>query len=430
MRLLFLTAETCPSFRADVAVLFGKYLPRMGVQSDIVAGRTPGHAAPVEWGGGEVFLFDVRGGQAKKYVKTLLHGIKHLFMAERARYQAIQVRDMPVLAAFGLLAARLKHLPLYYWMSFPMPEGQIALAQERGLSAGLMKFLFPWVRGRVGRFLLYRVVLPGADHVFVQSVRMKQDMIEKGVEAEKMTPVPMGVDLEAASPEEIPPSDDPRLQSRRVVVYLGALDRARNIEVLFEMLALVRRQLPETLLVLVGDTEDDTHRVWLKQQAASAGVAEHVLWTGWLPMREGWRYVRAAEVGLSPIPRGLLLDVGSPTKVPEYLALGVPVVCNDNPDQQILMQATGAGHCVPYTAADFAQAVTALLQLSGVERQQMGVAARSYLASHRDYPTLAADLAKVYASLLGEGAIKASHESGAQGGLAMNKSSGNDKCVP
>lgn len=55
-------------------------------------------------------------------------------------------------------------------------------------------------------------------------------------------------------------------------------------------------------------------------------------------MREGWRYARAAEVGLPPIPRGLLLDLSSPTKVPELLALGVSIVCNDNdnPDHQPL----------------------------------------------------------------------------------------------
>lgn len=406
MHLLFLTAETCPTFRADVNVLFGKYLPHHGIYSDIVAGKTSGVEGAVHWGGGEAYLCDIGGGQVKKRMKTLWHGMRHLFSIRRSRYQAIQVRDMPVLAALGLLAARLKNLPFYYWMSYPMPEGQIALARERGLSAGLMKFLFPWVSGRMGQFLLFRVVLPGADHVFVQSMRMKQDMIEHGVEAGKMTPVPMGVDLESSKPEEIPPSDDPHLHGRRVIVYLGTLDRPRKIELLFEMLALVRLQIPEALLVLAGDTEDDRHRAWLKRQAVAAGVAEHVLWTGWRPMREGWRYVRAAEVGLSPFPRSALLDSASPTKVPEYLALGVPVVCNDNPDQQNVIQATGAGQCVPYTPADFARAVVAMLQLGEDVKRQMNVSAKHYLARHRDYPALAEDLAIVYRTLLN---VKAEH---------------------
>ncbi|MGQ9687065.1 MAG: glycosyltransferase, partial [Thiobacillaceae bacterium] len=388
MRIFFITAETWPSFRADVAVLFGKYLPRHGIYSDLVAGRTP-DAPEQPWGGGQAILGDIGGGQVKKHLKTFLHIWRALRRLNPTRHDAIQVRDLPLPAALALWVARRKGLPFYYWMSYPMPEGQIALARERGLSAGPMKFLFPWVRGRVGRFLLYRVVLPRADHVFVQSERMQQDLVARGIPAEKMTPVPMGVDLEAIAAEPIVPAEDARLTGRRVLVYLGTLDRPRRIELLFDMLALVRREEPAALLVLAGDTHDDTHRHWLKRQAERAGVAEHVLWTGWLPMREGWRYVRAAEVGLSPFPRGHLLDSASPTKVPEYLALGVPVVCNDNPDQAAIIAASGAGRCVPYTPTDFARAVLELLRLPAERRLAMARAGGEMIARLRAYERLA-----------------------------------------
>lgn len=396
MRLLFLTAETCPTFRADVTSLFGKYLPRHGVFSDIVTGRTCEHVGPVEWGGGETHLFEARGGQARKRVQTLLHGIRHLISADRRRYQAIQVRDMPVLAAIGLVAARLKGLPFYYWMSYPMPEGQIELARERGLSAGWMKFLFPWFSGRIGRFLLYRFVLKRADHIFVQSARMKDELEKHGIKLEKMSPVPMGVDMENDQIDSVLPTDDPRLTGQRTLVYLGTLDRPRRIEILFEMLAEIRREIPNTLLVLVGDTEDTTHRKWLRVQASKVGIADAVLWTGWLPMNQAWRYVRAAEVGLSPIPRGPLLDVSSPTKLLEYFALGLPVVCSDNPDQEYVVSKSNAGICVPYTPRDFAEAVIATLNMEHQARDTMAKRGREYVATNRDYKELSKNLATVY----------------------------------
>lgn len=395
-RILYLTAETWPTFRADVAALFGKHLPRHGIYSDLVTCRTPGYEDTAEWGGGKAFLCNASGGLAKKHIMMLLYGIRQSFAANSKRYDAIQVRDMPVLAVFGLIAARLKRLTFYYWMSYPIPEGQIALARERGLSAGLMKFFFPWVRGRVGRFLLNRVVLPGADHVFVQSERMKLDMIERGIKAEKMTQVPMGVDLEVMRAEEIPSANDPRLAGRRVLVYLGSLDRPRRIEVLFDMLALVLRDVPEAMLVLAGDTEDEVHRLWLKRQAQQIGVADHVIWTGWLPMREGWRYVRGAEIGLSPVPRGPLLDVSSPTKVPEYLALGIPVVCNDNPDQQGIVEASNCGVCVPYSGDDFARAVLKMLSLDKADRCRMADRGTSLIQQQRDYIKISTAVAASY----------------------------------
>ncbi|MBU4525010.1 MAG: glycosyltransferase [Desulfomicrobium sp.] len=396
MRLLYLIAETWPTHRADVAALFGKYLPRHGIQSDLVTGRTSGHEGPIEWGGGEAILCNISGGQTKKHIKTLLHGIRQLFVADCKRYDAIQVRDMPFLGLLGLIAARLKGLPFIYWMSYPISEGQIAYAWERGLSQGMMKFFFPWVRGHVGRVLLYRVVLPSAEHIFVQSAHMKQRMVERGIPADRMTPVPMGVDLEAMQPVKVDPVFDPRLKGRRALVYLGTMISTRRIEILFDMLARVREEVPSALLVLVGDAEDVRHKRWLLQQAESAGVAEHVIWTGWLPMSEGWRYVRAAEVGLSPVPRGPLLDVGTPTKVSEYLALGVPVVCSDNPDQQYLVSVSESGKCVPYRAELFASAVLQILFLDKESKILMAERGAETVRVQRDYSVIAAAVSSVY----------------------------------
>ena len=232
IRLLFLTAETYPTFRVDVNVLFGKILPQYGIQSDIVTGKTPGETNAEVWRGGEAYLCDVSTSSSKKHIQTFLHGIKHLLKADKTRYQVIQVRDMPLLATFGLIVARLKGLKFFYWMSYPMPEGQILLARNRGLSEGLIKFIFPWLSGRVGRFLLNQIVLPKADHIFVQSNQMKEDLVKQGIHPQKMTPVPMGVDTETLQDIEVRPTDDSRLNGKRVLVYLGILEYARKINIL------------------------------------------------------------------------------------------------------------------------------------------------------------------------------------------------------
>lgn len=397
-RILFLSAETCPTFRADVNTLFGKYLPRLGICTDIVTGRTPGHVGRVDWGGGEAFVCDVTGGQAKKHIKTLLHGIRTLFRANRRLYHAIQVRDMPVMAAFGLVIARLKGLRFFYWMSYPLPEGQIRLARERKLSAGFVKFIFPWLRGRLGSFLLYRVVLPRADFIFVQTDHMMASLDARGLDTRKMKSVPMGADIESMLVSDITPANDHRLQGRRVLLHLGSLDRPRHIEVLFEMLALVKKKVPKALLVLVGDTEDRVHRAWLKQKAIDLGVADDVVWTGWLPMNEGWRYVRSAEIGLSPIPRGPLLDVGSPTKALEYMALGLPVIGNDNPDQAAVLKESGAGLCLKLGAEAFAEGVIRLLEDEEL-RKYMSARGPKFISRKRSYQIIAGEVQAVYRQL-------------------------------
>ena len=149
-----------------------------------------------------------------------------------------------------------------------------------------------------------------------------------------------------------------------------------------------------------GGTRDAPHRQWLEQRIDALALRGQVHITGWLPMAEAWRQIRRASVALSPFPRGPLLDSASPTKVPEYLAFGIPVVCNDNPDQQRIVEACGAGTCVPLTATDFAAAVRYWLAMPHAERQRWAEAGRAYVRQHRDYPLLARALADEYARRL------------------------------
>jgi glycosyltransferase involved in cell wall biosynthesis len=110
--------------------------------------------------------------------------------------------------------------------------------------------------------------------------------------------------------------------------------------------------------------------------------------------------MRAAEIGLSPIPRGYLLDMGSPTKAMEYMALGLPIVANDNPDQAQVLEESGAGICTPLDGEAFAQAVVGLLN-SPETMQQMGIKGREYAVSERDYNSIARKVAADFFSLGG-----------------------------
>ena len=234
MRLLYLTAESYPTHRVDVELLFGKWLPAHGIASDLVAARADGTMDEVVWPAGRAMLGESRDGWRRRS-GTLLHAIRQLLAARRGAYDAIQARDMPFVALFALVVARAKRLPFVYWMSYPIPEGHMGMALGRGLGVGVAKFVYHYLAGTLGGLLLYRVVLARADHVFVQSVQMLTDVAARGVSPERMTPVPMGVDIEAIQAAAIAPSDDPRLRGRRAIVYLGTQVRPRRIELLFTM---------------------------------------------------------------------------------------------------------------------------------------------------------------------------------------------------
>jgi len=398
VRILYLSREPHPSFRPDIATLFGRCLPQHGVVSDMVALQ---EGEPAAWPAGRA-LTRTGHGKLGRLLARWRVALDLFPLARKKDYDAVQVRDRIVGALIGLLAARRAGLPFFYWMSLPFPDAWQDLGRGAEANSASRLGRLRWkIRGELAALILYRIVLPRADHIFVQSAAMRTLLAGKGLPAAKMTPVPMGVAL-PENVEAIAPADDPRLQGREVLVYLGALERMRHPEVMIAAMVDIAKQHPDALLVLVGDTQNPGERAWLENEIARHGMGGHVVITGWMPPAQAWRYLRAATVGLSPFPRSRTLEVASPTKVCEYLAYGVPVVANDQPDQAALLAQTGGGLCVPLTAQGFAQGVLALLA-DPAKARAMAEQGRARIGGLRSYDVLAMQLAAQYRKLLGRG---------------------------
>jgi glycosyltransferase involved in cell wall biosynthesis len=93
--------------------------------------------------------------------------------------------------------------------------------------------------------------------------------------------------------------------------------------------------------------------------------------------------------------------VSSPTKLVEYLALGIPSVANDIPDQKLVIEQSGAGLCVPMEAGAFAAATLQLLNDPELARQ-FAMRGPTYVKTHRTYDILGRNVAETYKKILME----------------------------
>ncbi|WP_085317129.1 glycosyltransferase family 4 protein [Derxia lacustris] len=399
-RLLYLVPDGFPTHRADVTVLFGQELPRHGIATDLVAQQSLNASADAAWPAGTLSVAPRGASPARNQLGAFLHDLRQLWRARPDRYAALQVRDKPFAGLLGLIRARLLGLPFFYWASFPICESYAAVARAQGARLGLARWFFLMLKGHVGQRLLYRWLMPRCDHVFVQSDRMKEELVARGIPPNKLTPVPMGVDLERATRKCEVRIDAGALAGKRVIGYLGTLERARRIDFLFEVVARLRQDIPDICLLLVGDAEEADDRRFLAERAAEIGVTDCIVHTGWVPSATAWAWMRKAELGLSLFPRGELLDSASPTKVVEYLALGIPVIGNDQPDQQQVLTASGAGISVPMEVDGFADAIRTVLRDPELAAR-MSAAGPPFVRANRTYAGLGRELALVYHRLLG-----------------------------
>ncbi|MDD4927450.1 MAG: glycosyltransferase [Methylotenera sp.] len=320
-----------------------------------------------------------------------------LMQTKPEKYDLIQVRDMVSIGLLAIILAHFRGIKFVYWMSFLMSEGRIKNAKVAYDRGQFLKATLLWLKGLIERVILYRLVLPSATHVFVQSDAMARYVEKRAVPRSKLTAVPMGIELaNLAAPTRASSGASEHLW----VGYLGTLDAQRNLSVLIDALYLVRAQSPSIQLLLIGNSENPTDLDDLKAHAKEIGVSEAVEFTGWLPCQEGWRRLGAVDVCISPVPRGEIMDTGSPTKLVEYLALGLPSIGNDNPDQKAVLESSQAGWLVnEHSAASYA---TAILEVLGDLPAARRRAARGpdYVSANRSYAVISAMVADSYRKIV------------------------------
>ncbi|UHD17122.1 glycosyltransferase [Thiocapsa bogorovii] len=403
---LYSTFEEFPNDRVDLTELFSSGIADRGHRIDW-------HMHPAEISDGgvrqvgvneRVFLCAKKPSSSvrarwENSLSRLGHTLSLIGLIKQNPYDFVQVRDQILGALIAVIGCALARRPFVFWMSFRYVEADLFKARDNTLGLSLAKRIMLFIRGYVSAQVLYRVILPRAHHIFVQSDRMEDDLAERGVARSKMTPVPMGVKWSKIGGSEVAPADEAWLQDRLVIVYVGTLVKARRLDFLVEVLDFVRVECPTVLLVLVGDGSI-SDMSFIERVIETRGVQDYVHFTGHVQMEKAWSLIKAAKLGLSPLRPSPMLDAGSPTKVMEYLALGCPVVANDQPDQSKVVRESGAGLIVPYDVRRFADAVVTLLK-SPADAERMGQLGPDYVRRHRSYEAMTPLLEAKYLELFG-----------------------------
>ncbi len=128
---------------------------------------------------------------------------------------------------------------------------------------------------------------------------------------------------QSASPEPEAPGTRAELE----LVFLGALEPQDGVATLADVLAAVvdRHQLDARLTVVgVGSC-----RAELEAKCAQLGLAERVVFTGWVAHAEVPRLLRSADVCVDPAACNELNHRSTMIKIAEYMAASKPIVAFD-----------------------------------------------------------------------------------------------------
>ena len=192
-------------------------------------------------------------------------------------------------------------------------------------------------------------------------------------------------------------------EPKNAIPTIGYFGLVAGLRSSWEMLKAVRLLRDEGLRVdldCIGPT-DEKHRVELSEYVEQHQL-DGVRLRGFMAVREGHRIIARCQIGLAVLYPTPNMRDSYPTKMFEYMALGLPVIVSDFPLYRVIVDEAGCGLCVePGDAEALAAAIRRLVE-NPAEARAMGERWRRAVLERYNWAPEERKLLSFYEQLLAE----------------------------
>ena len=263
---------------------------------------------------------------------------------------------------FDVVVEDINKIPLFLPTLTPLPFvaivphlfGTTAFAEASPPLAAVVwaaEMPIPWVYRKAGF------------HAISESTR--DDLVRRGVAAERVVVIHPGVDSKAYQPDPATPR-----APHPTFLYLGRLKRYKGVEFAIRAVAVARKIRPDIMLDICGQGDD---RLRLERLATEQGVNDAVRFLGYVSEEEKRRLLRRAWAVVFPSPK----EGWGITNV-EAAACGTPSLSSDSPGLRESVQDGVTGYLVPHGDVLKLGARMAALAADPSLVERLGHAARTF----------------------------------------------------
>ena len=229
---------------------------------------------------------------------------------------------------------------------------------------------------------------------------LRNDIVNRGIAAEKVTVIPNAVDITKFSVGEadnIALKQSLGLSDCSVLGFIGSFYAYEGLHLLIDVLPLLLQDAPNVRVLLVGGGPQDAA---LKKRAAELKVADKVIFTGRVAHEEVARYYDAIDVLIYPRLSMRLTELVTPLKPLEAMAQGRLLVASDVGGHRELIRDNETG--ILFKAGDLADLQRKILALlkDAPRWPALRQAARQFVESERTWTASVARYRAIYESLL------------------------------
>jgi glycosyltransferase involved in cell wall biosynthesis len=246
----------------------------------------------------------------------LLAAIKLTLLHNRRRYSSIQVHNLPDFLVFCTLIPKLQGTPVILDLHDLMPE--FFMAHTRKPMTHWSVRLVTWQEWLSCRF---------ADRVITVTELWRQSLIKRGVPAYKTAVVMNVADAKIfhRNSPPLPPGNNGQFH----IFYHGSQTYRYGLDLILRAVDRLRGQIPDIQVTLHGNGSYNDKLMELADELKLGDLVKFS--TRFTSLEALLKMIRTADVAIVPYRRDIFTDGILPTKLMEYVAVGVPTIVTRTP---------------------------------------------------------------------------------------------------
>ncbi len=357
-----------------------------GYQVDVICLRHAGEPATDSHHGANIYRLPVQRHKRHGVVVQFLEYLAFFALAFakltslhiRLRYDVIQVHNLPDFLVFAAFVPKLSGVPVILDLHDLMPE---FFASRFG--AGRASLPMKAIR------LQEKLACRFADHVITVTEHWRQSLIKRGVPPDKCT-VLMNLADPRVFKKTAPPPSKSQTGDQFRLIYHGSIPCRYGLDLVLRAMDQVRAEISGIYFDIVGHGE---HLPELIRLATELHLEDHVSFEGIMPVESLPERIVAADLAVVPYHSDVFTDELLPTKLLEYVAMGVPAIVSRTTGISAYFDETMVQFFTPGNVQELADSIRTLYR----DRERLATLARNAAQFNLRYnwETQSADYARL-----------------------------------
>lgn len=239
-----------------------------------------------------------------------------------------------------------------------------------------------------------------ADHLFTISSSMRDELIHRGIERDKITLVPNGISTKSDRPKKGSGMPNPMINgSGPVIGFVGSITPYEGLDKMIQAVYQLGKANIKARLLIVGDGPALAELQTLTKQLA---LSEAVVFTGKVTPEQARSAYDYIDIAAFIRPDTKIAQIVEPLKPLEAMASGTSVLLS--PVAPLLSLAAGGDRAVIVADHSMKSLVASLKQMieNPDMRDQLGKSARIWVCKNRNWSFITQPVPMIYSALIGE----------------------------